>query len=116
MAQDPQDTLYTALHALTEGNPSFDRILWDSERMVLSFHRAGCDEHVNLWLHRGPNLEHIVERNGGPGGIPITLWEDGYWEERRGVRQFYFRLPGDRAENAGGCYVTADQLPIGEGD
>lgn len=107
------DVLFDALHTLTQGNPSFDQILWDPDRHVISFRRVGQNEYVNLWLHRGDYLEHRVERNGGPGGIPQVLWADGEWEHEGMPRgKFMFCLPPDVAASVGDAYVTSDRLPL----
>lgn len=110
-----EDVLFDALKALTKGNPRFDQVLWDANRHVLSFRRVGGYEHINLWLHRGAHLEHVVERNGGPGGLPEVLWCDGEWENAEIPRgSFCFTLPADRAEHHGTTHVTSAELPLND--
>jgi hypothetical protein len=92
-----KDTVASAIHALTIGNPSFDQILWDAHRHVLSFRRAGVGDYINLWLNRShdPSGQHHSERNGGPAADSEVLWEEGRWVERDGRRRFEFTVPPD---------------------
>ncbi len=75
------DPLMSALALLADpgGHPVFDAIRWCPEQHVLSFRRVGDDdEWVNLWLHATPDLNHVAERNGAPGGSADSfLWRDG---------------------------------------
>lgn len=87
------DPLMDALVALFEkpANPCFDMIMFDLEQHTLSFRRAGDpDEWVNVWLHATEDLDHMVERNGGPAGTRI-LWQDGYFSSDD--RHFIFYIP-----------------------
>lgn len=95
--QFAQDTVASALHALTIGNPPFDQILWDAHRHALSFRRSGIDDYINLWLHREGG-EHLCERNGQPPLDATVLWQDGEWVEEDGRRKFRFSVPPDMAE------------------
>lgn len=90
MSDDP---LFDALTMLTTGNPSFDAIRYCPEQHVLSFHRSGMDEWVNLWLHATADLTHYVERNGTPGGTAdVELWRAVHWPVGRGG-EFVFFVP-----------------------
>jgi len=76
MSRPHVDRLFDGVKMLASGNSSFDQILWDPARNVLSFRRAGYTEFVNLWLDSGKDdwEEHVVETNGGPAADSVLLW------------------------------------------
>lgn len=84
------------LMKLVVPNPSFDQILWDRRRHVLSFRRAGIGDYINMWLNQGMDdgAEHHVERNGGPAADSVVLWTDGEWVDG----SFVFTVPPAKFE------------------
>jgi hypothetical protein len=88
------DSLLAALNALVAGTHGahFEMIVWCPKSHVLSFRRQGDNGWVNVWLHGGPDGDHVIDVNGGYGwgGIePVVLWSDG--EKIDGV--FVVNLP-----------------------
>lgn len=84
---------------LVAPNPSFDQILWDERRHVLSFRRAGIGDYVNMWLNsdvdEAEGFDHHVERNGSAAANSVVLWTDGEWDTK--TKKFHITLPSYRA-------------------
>lgn len=95
------------LMKLVAPNPSFDQILWDEKRHVLSFRRAGIGDFVNMWLNsdvgEAEGFDHHVECNGSATANSVVLWTDGEWSADG--RSFTHTWPsyriGERHERVG---------------
>lgn len=71
------DSLFDAINSLSNGNSSFDQILYDDVHNVLSFRYCGGWRYVNLWLDAtlSDSGDHYCETNGSVNENAKILWE-----------------------------------------